>query len=266
MYSIGEFSRITRLTLKALRLYHDKGILIPSYIDDDTGYRYYNKDDLEKARRIVMLKQMRCSLADIQAICNNNTDDADLMQFLRERQRSIQSEIQQLKAIANAINGIIGKETRAEKMNQPAFDIEVRMIDDTQVIAQRWTGTYQQTGETAGKLYKAAGRHTGGTMFNLYYDGEYKDENADIETCLPVKKPLNGKFDCKTIVGGKFVTLVHKGGYDTIGDSYARLFEYINHEGLEAGIPSREIYHKGPGIVFKGNPNNYLTEIQIPVL
>jgi len=42
MFSIGEFSRITGLSIKALRLYHEKGILVPGRVDDATGYRYYN--------------------------------------------------------------------------------------------------------------------------------------------------------------------------------------------------------------------------------
>ena len=47
MFSIGEFSIISRLSVKALRYYHDEGILIPDYIDDETGYRYYRNASVE---------------------------------------------------------------------------------------------------------------------------------------------------------------------------------------------------------------------------
>ena len=56
MYSIGEFSKLTGLTIKALRLYHEKGILEPSIIDEQSGYRYYRDRDLEKAQSIVALR------------------------------------------------------------------------------------------------------------------------------------------------------------------------------------------------------------------
>jgi len=52
MYSIGEFSRISGFSVKALRLYHEKGLLVPSVIDDDSGYRYYDRKNVEKARII----------------------------------------------------------------------------------------------------------------------------------------------------------------------------------------------------------------------
>ena len=42
MLSIGEFSRVTQLSIKALRLYHEKGILSPGKVDPATGYRYFD--------------------------------------------------------------------------------------------------------------------------------------------------------------------------------------------------------------------------------
>jgi len=49
-YSIGEFSQITGLSVKTLRFYHEKGILLPSSVDEATGYRFYQPDKIEKAR------------------------------------------------------------------------------------------------------------------------------------------------------------------------------------------------------------------------
>ena len=48
-----------------------------------------------------------------------------------------------------------------------------------------------------------------------------------------------------------------------MGRSYEKILGYIKDKGLETVLPSREIYHKGPGMIFKGNPKKYLTEIQI---
>ena len=65
MLSIGEFSRVTELTIKALRLYHRKGILIPDEINFESSYRYYKNDAVEKALRIKALKTMGFSLDEI---------------------------------------------------------------------------------------------------------------------------------------------------------------------------------------------------------
>ena len=61
------------------------------------------------------------------------------------------------------------------------------------------------------------------------------------------------------------VSLIHRGPYEQLGRSYARVFEYIKQKGLEVVMPTREIYVKGPGMLFRGNPKKYVTEIQIPV-
>jgi len=61
------------------------------------------------------------------------------------------------------------------------------------------------------------------------------------------------------------VYLAHKGPYGNLGRSYARLMAYIEEREYKSLLPSREIYLKGPGLIFKGSPRNYLTEIQIMV-
>jgi DNA-binding transcriptional MerR regulator len=55
--SIGEFARRSRLSLKALRLYDERGVLVPSRVDQASGYRYYDTAQLDEARLVVMLRQ-----------------------------------------------------------------------------------------------------------------------------------------------------------------------------------------------------------------
>lgn len=84
MLSIGEFSKITRLTIKALRLYHEQGILIPDKIDNLTGYRYYDECSYEKARIIIALKEFGFSLNEIKDALSNCREDYDLKDYLRK--------------------------------------------------------------------------------------------------------------------------------------------------------------------------------------
>jgi effector-binding domain-containing protein len=74
-----------------------------------------------------------------------------------------------------------------------------------------------------------------------------------------------GNIAVHRLPGGKCVFVVHKGPYEQIGRSYAKLIEYVQQKGYEVEPPSREIYPKGPGMIFRGNPRNYLTEIQVLV-
>ena len=100
----------------------------------------------------------------------------------------------------------------------------------------------------------------------LYYDGEYKEDDADFEPCFPVRKGLNENgISVRELKGGKCVPLIHQGPYDTLGDSYKKIFAYINEKSYKIKLPHREVYIKAPGWIFKGNPKNYLTELQIMI-
>jgi effector-binding domain-containing protein len=69
----------------------------------------------------------------------------------------------------------------------------------------------------------------------------------------------------RELPGCHCVALIHKGSYDTLSRSYEKIWEYLKEKGYKPLLPSREVYLRGPGMIFKGKPENYLTEIQVPV-
>ena len=73
------------------------------------------------------------------------------------------------------------------------------------------------------------------------------------------------EISVRELPGGSCVSLLHKGPYEELGPAYARIFTYLREHGYEAALPTREVYIKGPGMIFKGNPKKYLTEIQIMI-
>ena len=84
-FSIGEFSKITSLTVKSLRLYHEKGILIPSEVDEFTKYRYYNEANYEKAVTIKILKEHDFTLAEIKEILDECNEEVDILDYTRNK-------------------------------------------------------------------------------------------------------------------------------------------------------------------------------------
>lgn len=65
MFNIGEFSKLTQLSIKTLRFYHEEGLLAPACVDPDTGYRYYDERQIDGARAIVYLRSLEFSLSEI---------------------------------------------------------------------------------------------------------------------------------------------------------------------------------------------------------
>jgi len=92
-FSIGEFSKITSLSIKPLRLYHEKEILIPTEIDEFTGYRYYIEADFEKARSIKILKNYEFTLAEIKEILDQCDEEAEILEQLHTKLGEIQNKI-----------------------------------------------------------------------------------------------------------------------------------------------------------------------------
>ena len=146
------------------------------------------------------------------------------------------------------------------------YQIIVKEIPEMEVVSVRYKGKYQDIGKYFGQLFKVAKGRGSGIPFALYYDESYCDE-ADIEVCLPVKGKVetSAGVDCKILAGGKFLSTTHQGSYDTLHQGYEELAKYMEANGLKGHVPSREIYLKGPGMIFKGNPKGYITEIVIPV-
>jgi DNA-binding transcriptional MerR regulator len=267
MFSSGEFSKIANLSIKALRLYHEVGILIPKLVDPETAYRYYDYDNVERARTIVLLRQMMFSVEDIKALLTNCNDDVDALAFLESQRTQLENKIREMRLAKSALDKIVESERRALSLfRSEDFKIEEKVLPPVRIAGIRLRGTYSDIDKVFAKL----GRHVGGVMagkpLGLFYDQEYKESDADFEGCFPVRKEkIVDGISFRELPEVRAVTLVYKGPYSNAGRSYAKVHGYINERGYKGVAPSREIYIKGPGMIFKGNPNNYLTEIQMPV-
>jgi len=252
------------MSVKTLRHYHKKQILIPSFVNEDSGYRYYNSRDVERARVISVLKSFQFSLEDIEAILKGTNDDTDIIGELKNKKAQLNEDIRKLRNVTSSIDSVIQKEKEAIQVTSTTTSIEIKVIPEQLVIATRWQGPYSDTGKAMSRIYRAGGRYSAGPAFNLYYDGEHK-EIADTESCLPIKKLIKSKLDCRTLPKQRCVSVIHKGSYESLGSSYRSLFDFIKENALGTLLPIREVYIKGPGMIFKGNPDNYVTEILIPI-
>jgi DNA-binding transcriptional MerR regulator len=268
VYSIGQFSKIVGLSVKTLRFYHDEGVLVPSFVDPDSGYRYYDQHDAEKARVVSQLRELEFSLGEIREMLAEYDDEADLLDYLDRHRDVFQERIRRLRDVVSSLDRIISREREAQKtMQTSSFEVEEKMLEPMLIAGVRMKGKYSDCGKGFAQIGKNLARLICGKPFCLYYDGDYRPDDADLEACMPVKKPKSDVpgISIRELPGGRCVSLMHKGPYDQLGRSYARVLDYVRAKGLEPKLPSREIYHKGPGMIFKGNPQKYLTEIQITV-
>ena len=266
-YSIGEFSQVTGLSVKTLRFYHEKGILIPSAVDEATGYRFYDAAKIEKARVIMRLRQMEFSIEDIAAVLGECSDEADILNYLERQKNILQQRIHEDRDIVRSLSEIISKEKAARQLLEGgSFAVVEKSVAPMLVAGIRMKGKYSACGKTFSQLGRAVGRHICGKAMCLYYDGEYRDGDADFEPCFPIRKGVAADgISTRTLPGGRCLTLIHRGPYDQLGRSYAKILKQAGELKFKISLPTREVYVKGPGMIFKGNPKNYLTEIQLPI-
>lgn len=257
MYQIGEFSKITKLTIKALHYYEKEQILIAKE-KTASGYRLYDESNYQKARLIKELKELQFTIAEIKEVLEEYQEE-NLYYYLAEKKEQIIKQQEENKKLILKINQIINEKTIKEEVRME-HQISIKEIPDIKVISVRFKGKYQEIGLYFGQLYKKAKGQSNGSPFALYYDEEYC-EIADIEACLPVKSHQ----ESKNIKGGQYLTTIHQGSYNTLHQGYKDLMDYAEAHNIKITTPSREIYLKGPGMIFKGNPKNYLTEIAIPI-
>ena len=91
-------------------------------------------------------------------------------------------------------------------------------------------------------------------------------DGADMEVCIPIARVVeSADVTCRVVPGARCATTVHVGPYEQIGDAYARAFAFASERHLRTTVPIRERYLRDPIDPDVGGPENYLTEIAVPV-
>jgi DNA-binding transcriptional MerR regulator len=96
-YTIGEFSKMTGLTIKAIHLYHEKTILVPAVVDEANGDRLFDDANVERAGGIALLKELQFSLCEIPELMNDYDDDGELLGFLERKRLDLRKRMMQMR-------------------------------------------------------------------------------------------------------------------------------------------------------------------------
>lgn len=269
MYSIGEFSMMSGIPVRTLRFYHEVGLLVPAAVDSQTNYRSYDERNLEMAKVIVALRGMEFKLEEIREILAACGDDTDILGQLERQKKSLIEKLHHYQKVVDTINQFIEKERRTreeEAMTTTSSDVHVRDVDPILVAGIRMQGCYGDCGKGFAKLGKLLGRQIAGKPLCLFYDGEYREGDATFETCMPIRKPVEADgISVRELPAIHCLSFLHRGPYTELRNTYVRLMKYVHKHGYNVVLPTREVYLKGPGMIFFGNPKKFVTEIQLPI-
>ena len=216
LLSIGTFANMTRLSIKALRLYDGLGILRPLHIDPQTGYRYYGVDQLSSARMIRNMRDMDMPLATIRrllAVLSVSQAQAELL--VREHLEMRERQLESIRGLARQFTQQLKPE--ANKIN---LEVDVREIPTQQIISitrhHTVDGLGKQEEQDIGALFALAnqqGLQAAGAPFGIYHGPVSETEDGPVETCIAVNGKIKGEGDieAKQLEGGKAACVVITG-------------------------------------------------------
>lgn len=106
-YKIGDFSRLTNISIRTLRYYDEIGILKPEYVDPYSGYRYYTDKNLDEVKSITFLKQLSFSLEEIAQY--KDSLSSEILEYKKNQLIEKRNEIDEQIAMINSLNNEIVK-------------------------------------------------------------------------------------------------------------------------------------------------------------
>lgn len=262
MFKIGEFSKMSHITVKALRFYEKEGLLVPASIDKYTGYRFYETSQLEIAAKIKAYRQLDLSIDEIKDIL----DGADLKVILAEKAKVLQKQKADIDVRLSIINNIL--EDEEMKYQVIVKEIPSTIVYYSEVRLNKYSDMMQyipKIGAECIKLNPSLKCTDPPYEFCEYLDEEHKDHDVLIRYNESVVnfgvESDNIKF--REIPPTKVLSIFHKGAYDQIGEAYAFIIKYAEDNGYRVNGLSRECYIDG--IWNKESIDDWLTEIQLPI-
>ena len=266
MIKIGDFSRISQVSIKTLRFYDEIGLFKPAQIDHFTGYRFYTLEQLPQINRILALKELDFSLEQIAQLLKQGLSAEELRGILRLKQAELQLRLQADQEM------LIRLETRLKSIEQenqmPTYDVVIKKIEPMPVASTRGIiPSYPEQGGLWNTLEGYLATHKvqpSGACFTLYHADE---PEIDAEVCEPVAAVIQADAPIQSyLLPGveAAASTVHHGPFVTIGEAYAALIKWIEENGYQICGPCREIYLRPSHNGSQTDPST-LTEVQFPV-
>jgi DNA-binding transcriptional MerR regulator len=245
--SIGEFSRMTHLSIKALRHYHDVGLLGPADVDPQSGYRYYQADQIPTAQVIRRFRDLGMPLDEIRAVVTA-PEPAERNEVIMSHLRRMETQLEQTQATVASLRGLL--ERSPERVT-----VEYRSVPPTPAVAitelvavadaeEWWMGAFDELyGSLAAAQIPSAG--PGGAL----WPGEYfEEEKGECTVFVPVAAVQlgalagTGRPEPFVVPAAELAVALHHGSFADIDQTYGALGSHVAEREIGLEGPIRENY------------------------
>lgn len=265
LLAIGAFSRASLLSIKALRAYHESGLLVPARVEARTGYRAYHSSQLLDAAVIYRLRSLDLPLDEVREVLQAR-DPGVTAKVLTAHQEVMRERLAHVERIAADLH---------EGIDQPGAHTPVHVRDEphqhTVAVRDRVAreGYAEFLGGAYAQLHDVVARHAVapvGAAGAAYPAEILTDEPDDVEAFVPIAEPValtGGQVVNGEVAAARVAVLLHTGTYESIHDSYRRLGEWVADNAEPSGLPVRERYLVSYGET--DDPRRFRTEICWPI-
>lgn len=264
MLKIGDFSKLSQVSVKALRFYDEIGLLKPTYVDRITGYRYYSMNLLSRLNRILVFKELGFSLDEIALLMQEDLPTDRVREALQRKRAELSCRITKEQARMVQVETWL---TQIERENSiPDYEIGLKQVPSQLVASMRaQIASYEETTELFAEInhhlkkYDATGQY-GALWHACASEGRQIDCEAFI--FLNDLVPANKRVRVYELPASTNACITHQGGDETITQAYVIVRAWIKAHGYVIAGPNRELYWQS-GIAL--NDNLGVTEIQYPI-
>ena len=268
MLKIGEFSRLSRVSIRSLRRYDEAGLLTPASIDPFTGYRYYSERQLPIANRIRALRDMGFSLAAVQEVLGCYDDPGALERCLLLRRAEAKEVMEEAERRLRLLDTAL---ERLRKDKDMQYDVTIKTLPERQVASVRQIiPSYDREGDLWSVYCQETARMNiqdgdPALCTAVYHDGEFKEQDVDVE----IQKSVVGSYPdtehvrFKTVPAVQVASATFRGSYDQISAVNEAVAAWVEDNGWAFDGLFFNIYHVSPHDT--RNPDEFVTEVCYPV-
>lgn len=281
MLKIGEFAALSSMSIHMLRNYDKIGILVPQYVDEMNGYRYYDKSQLVKANQINAWKTLGFGLEQMQELLTLDQSKIELL--MEEKRREKVAELAKIGEQIHQIESMLHDSERVEKITNPVVR---NRIESTWVISLRsQIASYPMEGILWEELTKACTQQTGKTLntksmksaiaMAIYHDQSESSEMIEVEVLLTLdgeytafqqEYELDGRkavLSIRQLENMEVASVIFEGSYSQISKINLSVADWLEKNQLAIVGPSFCIYHRSPENCVE--EQKFVTQICFPV-
>ena len=265
---IGEFSKMMQVTVKTLRHYEQKGVLVPYEVDEWTGYRYYSITQMQRLNTIRGLQRQGFTLEEIKELLEDGAQTPSIEQLTQK----IEETERQLQLLTERRSQLL-KWMDSHKQIKTMEKFSIQSLPEIIVASHREViSGYSALGLLCVNKIGPEMQRLGckcpppGYCFTIEHNQEFCAENIDIEYCEQVEEMgLDSdiiQFKRLPAVA-KALCMKHVGPYERFYESYTKAFAYMEEQGYRLAGHPRTCYIDG--IWNQEDPEKWLSIIQIPI-